>query len=54
VEGEGSQLHCPLGDAPGGVPIVEDIPQWKIGDHQDVICVKIMAKLLGGDECTVE
>jgi hypothetical protein len=26
----------------------------EVGDHQDVICVEIMAKLLGGDEYTIE
>jgi hypothetical protein len=30
----------------GGVPIVKDIRQWEINDHQDVVCVEIMAKLL--------
>jgi hypothetical protein len=54
IEGEGSQLHCPLGDVPGGIPIVEDIRQWKVGDHQDVVCVKIMVKLPGGDEYTIK
>jgi hypothetical protein len=47
-------LHCPFGDAPGGVPIVEDIRQWEISDHRDVVCVEIMAKLPESDEYTVE
>jgi hypothetical protein len=54
VEVESSQLHCPFGDAPGGVPIVEDIRQWEISDHRDVVCVEIMAKLPESDEYTVE
>jgi hypothetical protein len=54
VEGEGPQLHCPLGDAPGGIPIVEDIRQWEVSDHQDVVRVEIMAKLSRGDEYTVK
>jgi hypothetical protein len=54
VEGESPQFHCPLGDAPGDVPIVEDIHQWKVSYHQDVVYVEIMANLPGGDEYTVE
>jgi hypothetical protein len=46
---EGSQLHGSLGDAPGSVPIVEDICQWEVGDHQDIVCVEIVAKLPGSD-----
>jgi hypothetical protein len=49
-----TQFHCPLGDAPGGIPIVEDIHQREVGDHQDVVCVEIMAKLPEGDEYTVD
>jgi hypothetical protein len=54
VECEGSQLYSPLGDAPGSVPIVEDIRQWEVEDHQDIVCVEIMAKLPGSDEYTVK
>jgi hypothetical protein len=54
IEGEGPQFHCPVGDAPGGVPIVEDIHQWQVNDYQDVVCIKIMVKLPGGEEYIVE
>jgi hypothetical protein len=33
VESKSSQFHCPLGDAPSGVLIVENIRQWKISDN---------------------
>jgi hypothetical protein len=32
---------------------VEDIRQWEVGDHQDVVCIEVMAKLPGSDEYTV-
>jgi hypothetical protein len=54
LEGENPQFHCPLGGAPSAIPIVEDIRQWEISDHRDVVCVEIMAKLLRGDKYTVE
>jgi hypothetical protein len=49
-----TQFHCPLGDAPGGIPIVEDIHQWKVGDHQDIVCIEVVAKLSGSDEYTIK
>jgi hypothetical protein len=54
VEGESLQFHCPFEDASGGIPIVEDIRQWEINDHQDVVCVEIMANLLESDDYTIE
>jgi hypothetical protein len=33
---------------------VEDIRQWEVEDHQDVVCIEIMAKLPRGDEYTVK
>jgi hypothetical protein len=33
---------------------VEDIRQWEVEDHQDIVCVEIMAKLPGSDEYTVK
>jgi hypothetical protein len=54
VKREGSQLHGPLGDAPGSVPIVEDICQWEVVDHQDIECLEIVAKLPGSNEYTVK
>jgi hypothetical protein len=38
----------------GSVPIVEDIWQWEVGYHQDIVCDEIMVKLRGGDEYTVK
>jgi hypothetical protein len=29
---------------------VEDIRQWEVEDHQDIVCIEIMAKLPRGDE----
>jgi hypothetical protein len=46
--------HCQLGDTPGGIPSMEDIRQWEVGDHQDVVCVEIMATFPGDDEFTVK
>jgi hypothetical protein len=54
VECEGSQLHCPLGDAPDSIPIVEDVRQWEVGDHQDIVCIEVVTKLPGSDEYTVK
>jgi hypothetical protein len=54
VECEGSQLHGPLGDVLGSVLIVEDIRQWKVGDHQDIVRIEIVAKLPRSDEYTVK
>jgi hypothetical protein len=54
VECKGSQLYCPLGDTPGGIPIVEYICQWEVEDHQDIVCIEIVAMLLGSDEDTVK
>jgi hypothetical protein len=34
--------------------IVEDIRQWKVGDHQDIVCVEIVAKLPGSDEYIIK
>jgi hypothetical protein len=28
--------------------------KWEISDHQDVVCIEVVAKLLGGDEYSVE
>jgi hypothetical protein len=39
---------------PGSVPIVEGIRQWEVRDHQDIVCIEIMAKLRGSDEYTVK
>jgi hypothetical protein len=39
---------------PGGILIVEDVRQWEVGDHQDVVCIEVMAKLPGSDEYTVK
>jgi hypothetical protein len=33
---------------------VEDIRQWEVGDHQDIVCIKIVAKLPGSDEYTIK
>jgi hypothetical protein len=33
---------------------VEDIRQWEVGDHQDIVGVEILAKLPGSDEYTVK
>jgi hypothetical protein len=33
---------------------VEDIRQWKVGDHQDIVCIEVVAKLPGSDEYTVK
>jgi hypothetical protein len=54
VECEGSQLYCPLGNAPGSIPIVEDIHQWEIRDPQDIVCIKVVVKLPGSDEYTIK
>jgi hypothetical protein len=39
---------------PGSFPIVEDIRQWEVGDHQDVVCIEVMAKLPESDEYTIK
>jgi hypothetical protein len=54
VESKGPQFHYPLGDAPSGILIVENIYQWEISDHRDVVCVEVVVKLPGGDEYSVE
>jgi hypothetical protein len=54
VEHEGSQLQGPLGDGPGSVPIVEDIRQWEVRVHQDIVYIEIVAKLPGSDKYTVK
>jgi hypothetical protein len=33
---------------------VEDIRQWEVGDHQDIVCIEVVAKLPGSDEDTVK
>jgi hypothetical protein len=33
---------------------VEDVRQFKVGDHQDIVCIKIVAKLPGSDEYTIK
>jgi hypothetical protein len=33
---------------------MEDIRQWEVGDHQDIICIEIMVKLPRSDEYTVK
>jgi hypothetical protein len=33
---------------------VENIRQWEISDHRDVVCIKVVVKLPGGDEYSVE
>jgi hypothetical protein len=54
VECKGSHLYGPLGDATGSIPIVEDIRQWEVRDHPDIVCIEIVAKLPGSDEYTVK
>jgi hypothetical protein len=48
------KLHRPLGDTPGSVPIVEDIRQWEVGDHQNIVCIEVVARLPRSDEDTVK
>jgi hypothetical protein len=48
------QFHCPLGDMPSGIPIVENIRQWEISDNRDLVCIETVAKLPGGDEYSVK
>jgi hypothetical protein len=33
---------------------LEDIRQWKVREHQDTVCIKIVVKLPGSDEYTVK
>jgi hypothetical protein len=33
---------------------MEDIRQWEVGDHQDIVCIEVVAKLPGSDEYTVK
>jgi hypothetical protein len=33
---------------------VEDIRQWEVGDHQDVVCIEVMVKLPRSDEYTIK
>jgi hypothetical protein len=33
---------------------VEDIRQWEVGDHQDIVCIEIVAKLPGSDEYSIK
>jgi hypothetical protein len=39
---------------PGSVTIVEDICQWEVIDHQDIVCIEVVAELPGNDEYTIE
>jgi hypothetical protein len=31
---------------------MKDIHQWEVGDHQDIVCIEVVAKLPGSDEYT--
>jgi hypothetical protein len=33
---------------------VEDIRQWEVRDHQDIVCIKIVAKIPESDEYTIK
>jgi hypothetical protein len=33
---------------------VEDIRQWEVGDHQDIVCIKVVAKLPESDEYIIK
>jgi hypothetical protein len=33
---------------------VVDIRQWGVGDHQDIVCIEVVVKLIGGDEYTIK
>jgi hypothetical protein len=33
---------------------MEDICQWEVRDHQDIVCIEVLAKLPGGDEYIVK
>jgi hypothetical protein len=33
---------------------VENIYQWEVGNHQDIVCIEVVAKLPGSDEYTVK
>jgi hypothetical protein len=33
---------------------MENIRQWEISDHSDVVCVEIVVKLPEGDEYSIE
>jgi hypothetical protein len=39
---------------PPSVLIVEDIHQWEVGDHQDIVCIDVVVKLPRSDEYTVK
>jgi hypothetical protein len=39
---------------PGSVPIVEDIRQCEVGDHQDIACIEVVAKFSGSDEYAIK
>jgi hypothetical protein len=33
---------------------VEDISQWEVKDHQDIVCIEVVVKLPGCDKYTVK
>jgi hypothetical protein len=33
---------------------VEDICQWEVRDHQDIVCIEVVAKVPESDEYTVK
>jgi hypothetical protein len=33
---------------------VEDIYQWEVEDHQNAVCIEVIAKVSGSDEYTVK
>jgi hypothetical protein len=33
---------------------VEDIRQWEVGDHQDIVCIEVVANLPRSDEYAVK
>jgi hypothetical protein len=42
---ETHELHSPLGDAPGGLTIVDDITQGTGGHHNDGMAIKVVTEL---------
>jgi hypothetical protein len=43
VDVEGAKLDRPLGDPPGGVPVVEYIVKWEVSDHGDQVLLEVVS-----------
>ena len=51
---ETDELQSPLGDAPGGLTVVDDITQGPGGHHNDGVAIKVVTELALGVEHDIE